>query len=646
MKTNTQYSKHAIFWRRRPAAAVRSTRRRTSLLAMGDDVRTPKMTLGRVATRQASYATLICLLIFAAFSAGLYSIFVLKDFADMEHEWAEFSKTPSQKGVLLSELRGHVGYGGFIHDFKNYVIRRDEVYSKSSLTHYGRAQRVIASYRTFPLSNIEADALKAIETTLERYRGKLEAAQSAIAQNLPIDTVDHRVQVDDSSMITAFENLEAERAAAHANGEKMLNEKIAAASKNAFLFQLILLTTVAVACFVIWRMVKLDKRVEKLLGALDHSEERFREMVQNSGDAIITISDKGVIETFNVKAAEFFGYTEADAIGQNVSMLIPPDERQQHKHYISSSDLHEARVIAQPRGLQGCRKDGSVFPIELNVAPFMAGGEKKFIGVLRDITERTEQERALMQAKLDAETANATKSRFVANVSHELRTPLNAILGFSEAIAMQIRGKITPAAYIEYAEDIQQAGKHLLALLTDVIDIARIEQGKFTLSLQDANITEVLEEAVLFIKSGADEKNIAIEKMYKPYPIWSECDPVRLEQIFINILRNAVKFTDPGGRISIQCSVQAQRDIEVVISDTGHGVPAEKIPVVLNAFEQGDDKAEKARDGAGLGLPIAKYLTELHGGTFEFHSRVGVGTDVHISVPYLAKPLSAASNQN
>lgn len=278
-----------------------------------------------------------------------------------------------------------------------------------------------------------------------------------------------------------------------------------------------------------------------------------------------------------------------------------------------------------------------------------SGDVRSLFGIMQDITQRTEYERELCDAKESAERAYAAKSQFLANMSHELRTPLNAIIGFSEMMEKQILGPIGTPKYIDYISGIRESGEHLLDLISDILDMSKIEAGKYTLDLEDFNLLKVLRLAVHMIEGRALEAGV---KVFSSLPEYEDL-PMRgdrraIMQMVLNVLSNAVKFTDDGGEVRLYCNIkqsgmidcdQADEIIEICIEDTGIGIPASKLPYVTKPFEQAANHFTRNHEGSGLGLAITKELVELHGGHLTITSKIGVGTCVTMCLPrYCAPP--------
>ncbi|MGH6736584.1 MAG: sensor histidine kinase [Methyloceanibacter sp.] len=237
------------------------------------------------------------------------------------------------------------------------------------------------------------------------------------------------------------------------------------------------------------------------------------------------------------------------------------------------------------------------------------------------------------EARLRAEEANLAKSRFLATMSHELRTPLNAILGFSEIMRGEILGPHANPTYKEYANDIHQSGQHLLTLINEILDISRIEAGRYELHEAPIALTDVVEDCHRLMRVRAENKGLKIVESFEANlpQLWA--DERAMRQICLNLLSNAIKFTPSGGTITLKVGRTPTGGQYLSVKDTGPGIPEGEIPRVLRSFGQGSLAHQTAEGGTGLGLPITKGLTELHDGTFELKSKLRYGTEVIITLP-------------
>ncbi len=260
-------------------------------------------------------------------------------------------------------------------------------------------------------------------------------------------------------------------------------------------------------------------------------------------------------------------------------------------------------------------------------------GEKEALfGIMQDITERTRSERALREAKEAAESAYASKTRFLANMSHELRTPLNAIIGFSEMIQRQLLGPVGNTRYLEYVGGIRQSGEHLLDLINDILDMSKIEIGKYELYVEELNVGKIIRLAIHMVEGRAHESQVRLVSDDIPDDIQIMADRRAIMQVLLNLMSNAVKFTKQGGTVDIRC-FRELGGVAIVVSDTGIGIPKDKLDVVTLPFEQVSSEFTRNHEGTGLGLAITKDLIELHGGTLDIDSEVGVGTIVTVLLP-------------
>jgi two-component system cell cycle sensor histidine kinase PleC len=263
-----------------------------------------------------------------------------------------------------------------------------------------------------------------------------------------------------------------------------------------------------------------------------------------------------------------------------------------------------------------------------NLATLEARAEKDaLIGELEQAKAKSDE------ARRRAEAANIAKSRFLAQMSHELRTPLNAILGFSEVMKNEIFGTHAVAAYKDYSNDIHESGVHLLGLINEILDLSRIEAGRYELNEEAVDLVQAVQECHHLLKIRAKNRGLTIHELFEPDmpKLWADERAIR--QVCLNLLSNAIKFTPQGGEIWMRVGWTAAGGQYLSVADTGPGIPEEEIPIVLDSFGQGSNAIKSAEQGAGLGLPIVKSIIDLHGGTFSLKSKLREGTDVTVTFP-------------
>lgn len=358
-------------------------------------------------------------------------------------------------------------------------------------------------------------------------------------------------------------------------------------------------------------------------------ELRYQAILESLSDALITIDSKGLITSFNLAAEKMFGYPITEIIGHNISILLPEKERQAHQNYTDYSDLNEARIINQSRELYGARKDGSMFPLELTVSPMNIGGEYGYMGVIRDITERKIAENKIMYEKNKAEKASKAKSNFLSSMSHEFHTPLNAILGYSQLLEMNSE---LDAQLKEHVIEIHKAGTHLHHMLDDVLNYTKIDSGKIDIHSQIISLEELLIECLGLLSSLRKKENISLTVHPDCYQYLLQGDPVRLRQVFVNLISNAIKYNSENGKVNIDCKECSNGLLRITISDTGPGIDAARFNELFDPFNRLGKEGGEIQ-GTGIGLSITKQLVESMDGNIGVESTLGEGSQFWIELP-------------
>ena len=369
-----------------------------------------------------------------------------------------------------------------------------------------------------------------------------------------------------------------------------------------------------------------------LLISKDISEEI---RLDSTPDAMVIVDQDGRIAVVNRQTEELFGYQREELVGQPIEILVPHRFHAAHRRD-RSGYLAEPEVRPMGAGMEvyGRRKDHSEFPVEISLSPMETQQGTLVSAAVRDITARKQAEEALAQARLAAEQANQAKSEYVSRMSHELRTPLNAILGFAQLLELDglrddQRGSV---GYI------LSGARHLLGLINEVLDIAAIESGRLSLSLEPVDVADLLTEASSLIRPLADRQGILVVDQPPTGNHHVLGDRQRLKQILLNLLSNAVKYNRHGGSVQLDCEPVGGERLRVKVTDTGPGIPPESIQRLFVPFDRLGSE-QTSIEGTGLGLPLTKCLAEAMGGALGVASVVGQGSTFWVELP-LTQPTS------
>lgn len=367
--------------------------------------------------------------------------------------------------------------------------------------------------------------------------------------------------------------------------------------------------------------------------ALRSTEARLAGIISSAMDAIISVNEDQRIVLFNRAAELMFRCRADDVVGRPLAQFIPPRYRPAHEAHIQSFGRTgvTSRSMSRPGTLTGLRADGVEFPIEATISQIEADGQKFFTVILRDVTQRVESEQRLQEALEAATAANRTKSEFLAMMSHELRTPLNAIGGYAQLLELGIHGPLNPEQ-AEQLRRIQRSGNHLLTVINTILNFARLEAGQLEYQLRDVNVRDLMEQVTSLMQPQMRAKDLAFEMAHVDQGLAVLADPDKVVQILLNLLTNAVKFTQPGGRVWVTCD-RSEADAMIRISDSGIGISADKLEAIFEPFFQLERKLTKTVDGTGLGLAISRQLARAMAGDVTVESTPLLGSTFQVRLP-------------
>ncbi|WP_431854709.1 PAS domain S-box protein [Azospirillum sp.] len=396
---------------------------------------------------------------------------------------------------------------------------------------------------------------------------------------------------------------------------------------------------------------------------LRESEERLNAMVENAVDAIITIDDRGLVQAVNPACLRMFGYTAEEMLGRNIHLLMPSHHAVHHDELMRASRRSEqVNVVGRSRELVARHKDGSEVLIEMGISEVRVNNRCFYTGVIRDITERKRAQQALVDANVyleqrvaertaeveaarrKAEEAARAKADFLATMSHEIRTPMNGILGMVRLLL----DSALDAEQRDHAQTVLYSGEALLTILNDILDMSKLEAGRLELESVDLDLTRLVGSVAALMSSRAAEKGLTLDTRVAPGTRrFVRGDPTRLRQVLLNLVSNAVKFTERGGVTIAVDDAPAEtesRGVRFTVTDTGIGVPDAVRPHLFTEFFQGDSSITRRFGGTGLGLAICRRIVGLMGGEIGVDSRPGGGSAFWFTVPLEAAAAPGAAD--
>ncbi|MBK6688589.1 MAG: PAS domain S-box protein [Deltaproteobacteria bacterium] len=352
-------------------------------------------------------------------------------------------------------------------------------------------------------------------------------------------------------------------------------------------------------------------------------------------DAMVVVDAQGRLMLVNQQAEKLFGWSREELIGQSIEVLVPTRYRAAHPLYRNgyASSPHP-RPMGAGLDLHALRRDGREFPAEISLSPLETRHGRLTTAAIRDVSERRRLEELRRRT---LEDASRLKSEFLANMSHELRTPLNSIIGFA---SLMEAGRVgTPSAQQkELLGDILNSSKHLLQLINDVLDLAKIEAGRVQLNPEPLDLSLVVREVKDTLRGMAAEKRVSLESVLDPGCLELNLDRGKLKQVLFNYLSNALKFTPEGGRIVVRALAEGAENIRLEVEDNGIGIAPEDLKTLFTEFRQLDSSAAKKYQGTGLGLALTKKIVEAQGGRVEAISEPGQGSTFVAVLPRRSPP--------
>ena len=638
--------------------------------------------------RIATYSKIVafCLLL-AVSSAVTFSLISYNNAQNVETNWKKFQKNTAQKALLLSHIRALLGYNGMIHHFKNFVLRGDRQNIISMQKNLLELSVALTAYQSLGLDVKEQKSFQTLLITVEEYKKRARIVELLLIKGRTSVEIDAMVKIDDTAAINALEILESKVTVFYRQNSEIVTsavQKITLVAKvfGAGLVVLLLALSTLTIWFTNWHLIRplnslvsAFKRVnphnpgntrlpindswgetelsslarsgnEYIAAVHEHAlsrqsaeaelkdnEEHLRTVVENAVDAIITINNKGIITSFNTAAQSLFNYDENEVLGENVSILMPEPFQSMHDQYLKNyEDTKISKIIGMGREVEGQRKDGTTFPLRLGVSETKTSKGVGFTGVIRDLSAQKDTDARLQMAKEAAEKANQAKSEFLSSMSHELRTPMNAINGFTQ---LMLTSKKYPPTQRQAGnlELILKSGNHLLELITQVLELSKIETGHIDVNLTKVDPFTLIDECVTSQSMHALKTSITLEnRCDMDTGIIITSDAMRLRQILFNFISNAIKYNKPDGHIFVDFRITSRNMLRINVHDTGHGIPQDKQKSMFQPFNRlGKENGDI--EGTGIGLTISQRIAEALNANIGFVSQEGQGSTFWIDLP-------------
>ena len=373
-------------------------------------------------------------------------------------------------------------------------------------------------------------------------------------------------------------------------------------------------------------------------GAVRASEERYQLLAEATNDLVTRHDDKGRVVFASAAAQRLLGEPTRRLLGDGLFERVHVSDRPAYLTTLSRCRANSESLSVEFRVRRAGSGEAATYTwVEMQCRSTQRADRGKrdhagIVAIIRDISGRKARETELLKARDIAEGANQAKTQFLARMSHELRTPLNAVIGFSEVLNRELYGSLGEARYRDYARLIHESGEHLLGVVNDILDMSKIEAGKFQIVRESFDVASLINSCCDLMRHTAEKSSITLKVDVAPGIPKLAADNRACKQILLNVIANAIKFTKPGGWVRVSAHVEA-RDVVFTVADNGIGIADQDLPKLGRPFVQANNSSDSGQEGTGLGLSVVKGLARLHGGSLELRSKLGEGTTATIALP-------------
>ena len=580
------------------------------------------------------FAVVVGIAAFSLICMVVFGVTLSQKLRNSQTAWDRTHQSDLDAVTSLNRLRAIIGYGGFIHDFKNYVLRRDRVYLDRTKDDRERYLEESARLRSLLATDEERHALSVIDATFQEYFDRFEQAL-ALNPEMTASDLDDIVAVDDDPALNALQTLLTSIGQRRQTETQLAAEVFSVSSSFSYLGAAVGILILASSGLSLWFLVLALRSNRELSKLLRQNDVLFDE----SPDALIYVGDDGRIKQANAHAARLFGYSRKELATLSVDQLVPERFRNNHARlregYLNAP---KSRPMGRTLELRGLKKSGEEVPVDISLS-YIPDAELggTVVLIVRDVTVHQKMQEDLRDATAAAESSNKAKSAFLANMSHEIRTPLTGVLGMADLLE---KSDLDDQQRI-YVDTLRKSGGHLSSILNDILDLSKMDAGKLVLHQDEMDVPALCTSVESIFYHQAREKGIDLQFT----PIEGDAntvflgDQVRVRQVLFNLVGNAVKFTEQGAVI-VSCSVSPDPNeaenilLTIAVQDTGIGMSANFLESVFDPFEQAQSRRNRSFEGTGLGLSICKRLVDAMQGTIDIDSTPGSGSKFTISLPF------------